>query len=276
MGFQDTLHFDAKAYADKKRTESTPTLIEKHHSKVREFITHAVAAGAGVAGAPITLGISLGGSAYSSRQAYIIHQQQVLIEAELTRRRVPIPRTRIRDVAAGGAIGAAGAAISLVLPFGVYEITGDLGGVVAGTALPNFFPGGHPDPTSAFAHNAPAYPSWGDVAYGVSNNPQAVACAFAHHAAPPSMGGPAPAPVPFHYPSAADAQGFAHGAAAALSSQAHHLAQMVGYQAPYVVPNAPHPPGFSMGVHAVGTAESFGGSAAANAALGAVGKRIVR
>ncbi|KAG8792808.1 hypothetical protein FRC17_008523 [Serendipita sp. 399] len=266
MGLTDTFHFDAKAYSAKKRTETTAVLIEKHHRKVQEFIAHAMAAGAGVAAAPFTLLISLGGTAYSSRQVHVIHQQQVIIERELTRRGVPIPRTRIRDIAAGGTVGAAGAVISLAVPFGINELTGDLGGVVAGTALPHLIPAGHPDPATAFASHAPMYPSWGDAAYAMSNNPQATMYTFAHHAPPPSMGGPAP--VPFHAPSSVEAQGFAHGAMTALNSQLHHVAQT-----PYMPPSAPHPPGFATGVHAVGAAEGFGVSASANAALGTIGRR---
>ncbi|KAG8831714.1 hypothetical protein FRB91_005248 [Serendipita sp. 411] len=270
MGLLDTFHFDAADYEYKKSREPTRTLIKKHHSKVRELTAHGVTAGAGIALMPLTLGISLGSAAYAARQAYVILQQKELIEAELSRRRVCIPRMRKRDVATGGSIGAAGAAISVLLPVGIHEITGDLGGATAGYA----FPSSHPDPVTALANNEPPYPGWDDLAYGISSDPQTATYILCHHDAPPSMGGSAP--VPLHFPSAAEAHGFAHGAAAAFSSQGHHLAHMFGSHTLYAAPNAPNPPGFAMGVNAVGEAESFGIGAAAGAALGAGGKRIVR
>jgi len=68
-------------------------------------MTHGVAVGSGLGAATATGGVSLVGSAYAYRQIRVLEKQKGLIEDEMCRRGLPIPRERNRDLVAGVTIG---------------------------------------------------------------------------------------------------------------------------------------------------------------------------
>jgi len=108
MGIRDVFHFNEQAYTIKVRNTDSRILRKKHHSKVR--LCHAGVSSVvwGIGLVPATFGISLFGWIYTLRQIDVLRQQAKLIEREIERRGLPIPRCRKRDLVFGMLIGATG------------------------------------------------------------------------------------------------------------------------------------------------------------------------
>jgi hypothetical protein len=107
MGIGDTFSFDQTAYYWKHCDMSNDVLERKHSKKVMQTTASSFGVGAGIGLAIFTGGLSLAGSVYSARQADVINEQIYIIEGILAQRGRPIPRRRLRDELAGGAIGVA-------------------------------------------------------------------------------------------------------------------------------------------------------------------------
>jgi len=104
MGIQDTFAFDSDKYArnlnDKEKC-SDRQLEEEHHEKCLKITACSCGFGAGIAAAPLTLGLSLAPSAYSLLQVDVLEKQKKLIEEECKARKIPVPRERKRDFGIG-------------------------------------------------------------------------------------------------------------------------------------------------------------------------------
>jgi hypothetical protein len=174
MGINDTFHFDSEAYYWKTTRESNQALIEKHHLKSVEFTTVSMSAGASLAAALHTLGLSLVGTAYACRQARVLHQQRLIIERVLRERRQPIPPTRVSDKLVGGAVGVATAGVGLMAPVAADHFAGLAAGPAMGAALhATMYPSG----TSGF--HVPGQ----NVLHNMAQGAQAAAMNQFHHGA---------------------------------------------------------------------------------------------
>ncbi|KAK7445125.1 hypothetical protein VKT23_014993 [Stygiomarasmius scandens] len=135
MGLLDTFHFDQERYIRHLQGTYNDQLEKKHHRKVRQIITYHAAAGGGIGTAPATAGVSLVGSAYACRQVHILEKQKGLIENEMRRRGLPVPRERNRDRAAGATIGLVSLGIGHEFSQGIEHISGQAGSAFSEEAL---------------------------------------------------------------------------------------------------------------------------------------------
>jgi len=125
MGLKDTFHFDEQAYIKKIQDISQSTeyvLREKHRAKIRSIHSSSFDAGWGVVLVPMTAGASLIGTGYSLRQIQILARQAHLIEKEMARRGLPVPRSRPRDGIAGLTVGALGAGVGAGIDIGIGQL----------------------------------------------------------------------------------------------------------------------------------------------------------
>ncbi len=90
MGLDDLFHFDAPSYAHKAAQMSTPDLRRREEVKIRQFLAGSCSVGLGVAAAAPTGGISLGFVALAGRNMDVAMKKLEIIQAELTRRGVPL------------------------------------------------------------------------------------------------------------------------------------------------------------------------------------------
>lgn len=96
MGLLDTFGFSSKKYARHLKEFDDCQLKKKYYQKRTLETSTMFATGAGIGGAPSTMGISLVGSASSIRQTRLAERQRECIELELVSRGCEIPRQRAR------------------------------------------------------------------------------------------------------------------------------------------------------------------------------------
>jgi len=109
MAIEDTFqHFDPVAYARKisdQKSYPTHKLKTQEIAKQRQHVSAGVSMGSGIFFAPLTMGVSLVGTAWGARRLYIAEKKLELITKELTKRNVPLHDTEAKDILLPLAIG---------------------------------------------------------------------------------------------------------------------------------------------------------------------------
>lgn len=90
MGLDDLLDFDSPSYAAKIRNLSTPQLKGREEEKARQFLSGSCSLGLGAGSLAATGGLSAIWMGFSARNMDVAYQKLDIIQAELTRRGVPL------------------------------------------------------------------------------------------------------------------------------------------------------------------------------------------
>ncbi|SPO00274.1 uncharacterized protein DNG_03119 [Cephalotrichum gorgonifer] len=93
MGIDDLLEFDAQSYTAKLRNLPTPHLKAREEEKTRQILSGSCSFGLGAGSLGATGGLSALWMGVSARNIHVAGQKLELIQAELTRRGVPLKTT---------------------------------------------------------------------------------------------------------------------------------------------------------------------------------------
>ena len=97
MAFGDLLEFDAIDYQRRMSQCTDLQLKQKEVMKIRQRFSSSYTIGAGIGGAPFTLGFTLGLSTYGLRVHRVASAKRQIIEQELTNRNIALHVLRKRD-----------------------------------------------------------------------------------------------------------------------------------------------------------------------------------